>query len=122
MYEVYVQTHISSAHHLRNYNGECKNQHGHNWIIKTYVQCKELDKLAMGIDFKKLKSAIKNVCEDLDHADLNKIPYFKSHNPTSESVAKYLFSNLSDVINDERIRISKIEVMETPGNGAIYWE
>lgn len=122
MYEVYVQTHISSAHHLRDYQGECKKLHGHNWIIKILVQCEELDELGMIIDFKILKSVMKNICKDLDHVDLNEIPYFKKHNPTSESLAKYLFDKLSNKLNNDRIRVSKVEIMETPGKGGVYWE
>lgn len=121
MYEIYTQTHISAAHHLREYDGECKKLHGHNWIIKTFIRCDELDELEMGLDFKVLKKAVKQICENLDHADLNEVPYFKEHNPTSESMAKYLFDEIGKKINNDRVRVSRVEVQETPGNGAIYW-
>jgi len=122
MYEIYTQTHISAAHHLREYDGECRQFHGHNWVIKTFIQCEALDKLEMGLDFKVLKQAVKKTCGNLDHADLNQVPYFKEHNPTSESVARYLYTELSKKLNDGRVRVSRVEVQETPGNGAIYSE
>jgi len=44
MFEVRIETHFSSAHHLLNYKGECENQHGHNWKVEVYVRGIELDK------------------------------------------------------------------------------
>ena len=44
MFEVKIETHFSSAHHLLNYKGACENQHGHNWKVEVYVRGEELDK------------------------------------------------------------------------------
>ena len=44
MYELKTQMYFSAAHHLLNYEGECENQHGHNWLVEAYVQGTELDK------------------------------------------------------------------------------
>ena len=122
MYEIYVTTRVSAAHHLREYEGNCRNQHGHNWMIKTFIRCEELNELEMGIDFIVLKEAVSRVCDDLDHVDLNRVPYFQEHNPTSESMARYLYDEIGGIINNERVSISRVEVEETPGHGASYWE
>jgi len=122
MYEIYTETHFSAAHHLRNYRGKCEDPHGHNWIVEVYVQCETLNEIGIGIDFKDLKDVVKEALEGLDHKDLNELTLFSEENPTSENIAKYLYKKLSHILNNENIRVSKIKVCETPGNGSLYWE
>ena len=38
MFEIKKQMTFSAAHHLLNYDGECENQHGHNWLVEAYVK------------------------------------------------------------------------------------
>jgi len=120
MYELFIKTHFSAAHHLRNYQGKCANQHGHNWQVEVYCACSELDAVGMGIDFVVLKAEVNSLIDTLDHTDLNDIDYFKEHNPTSENLAKFLFDRLSAKLNDNRVRISKVTVFETETCGASY--
>jgi 6-pyruvoyltetrahydropterin/6-carboxytetrahydropterin synthase len=122
MFEVYVKTHFSAAHALRGYEGDCARTHGHNWIIEVYVKCKALDEIGIGIDFRDIKLAVKQVMKGLDHFDLNDLPVFKAVNPTSENIAKYLYEEIGKSLNSDLVRISKIKVCETPGAGAFYWE
>jgi 6-pyruvoyltetrahydropterin/6-carboxytetrahydropterin synthase len=122
MYEIYIETHFSAAHHLRNYKGKCEFPHGHNWIVDVYVQCSKLNEIDIGIDFHDVKQATKDLLEELDHTDLNNLPAFKEENPSSEVIAKYIYSGLGTRLNNENIKVSKIKVCETPGCGAFYWE
>ncbi|MBN4076459.1 6-carboxytetrahydropterin synthase QueD [Gemmatimonas aurantiaca] len=120
MYELFIKTHFSAAHHLRDYTGKCANQHGHNWLVEVYCQCSELDHVGMAIDFVDLKREVNELLESLDHKDLNELEYFKKYNPTSENLAKYLFDMLSAKLNNDRVKISKITIYETPNCGASY--
>ena len=122
IYEVYVKTHFSAAHALRGYLGDCARTHGHNWIIEVYVKCKELDSIGIGVDFRDIKTAVKEVLSGLDHFDLNDLPAFEEVNPTSENIAKYLYYEIGKNLNSDIVRVSKIKVCETPGAGAFYWE
>ena len=122
VFEVYVKTHFSAAHRLCGYPGECARIHGHNWIVEVYVQCSELNELGIGIDFRDIKQAAKDVLAVMDHSDLNDLPYFKDINPSSENIAKYLYRELSKTLNTGKMKVSKIKVCETPGAGAFYWE
>ena len=122
IYEVYVKTHFSAAHALRGYLGDCARTHGHNWIIEVYVKCKELDDIGIGVDFRDIKKAVKDVLSGLDHFDLNELPAFKEENPTSENIAKYLYKEIGKVLNTDVLKVSKVKVCETPGAGAFYWE
>ena len=55
MYEIKTQAFFSAAHHLLNYDGECENQHGHNWMVEAFVQGESLNKSNILIDYKVLK-------------------------------------------------------------------
>lgn len=121
-YEIYVQTHFSSAHHLRGYPGDCEKPHGHNWIVDVYVQCEKLNSIGIGIDFRDIKLAVKEVLKQLDHCDLNELPQFQNINPSSENIAMCLYRELSNKLNNNEVHISKVRVCETPGSGALYWE
>lgn len=122
IYEVYVKTHFSAAHALIGYCGDCSRLHGHNWIVEAYVRCSKLDEIGIGIDFRDIKTAVKDVLEGLDHVNLNELPSFATENPTSENIAKYLYKEIGKKLNSEHVRVSKLKVCETPGAGAFYWE
>jgi 6-pyruvoyltetrahydropterin/6-carboxytetrahydropterin synthase len=122
IYEVYVKDYFAAAHILKGYDGACANMHGHNWIIEAYIQCTKLDQLGIGIDFMDVKTAVKDVLKGLDHSFLNENPAFAHINPTSETLAKFLFTQLSERLNTEHIKVSKVMVMESPGCGSSYQE
>jgi 6-pyruvoyltetrahydropterin/6-carboxytetrahydropterin synthase len=122
IFEVYVQTHFSAAHALRGYSGDCSRTHGHNWIIDVFVKCKELDNIGIGVDFRDIKTGVKEVLKGLDHFNLNELPPFEKDNPTSENIARFLYGELSKKLNSDVVKVSKIKVSETPGAGAFYWE
>ncbi len=122
VYEVYVKTHFSAAHRLHGYPGDCARMHGHNWIVEVYVRCSALDDLGIGMDFRDIRGAVKEVLERMDHCDLNELPAFREVNPTSEHIARYLYRELSQIINTDVVKVSRVKVCETPGAGAYYWE
>ncbi len=122
MFEVYVKTHFSAAHSLKGYPGDCARVHGHNWVIEVFVQCKELDEIGIGIDFRDIKQAVKDVLEGLDHFHLNELPAFRDVNPSSENISRFIYTELSKKLNSEAAKVSKVKVCETPGAGASYWE
>jgi 6-pyruvoyltetrahydropterin/6-carboxytetrahydropterin synthase len=122
VYEIYVKDHFAAAHALKGYDGNCSNLHGHNWIIEAYIQCRKLNKLGIGIDFRDVKGVLKDVLGKLDHTNLNDIAEFGAINPTSENLAKFLFIELSLRLNTESTKVKKIMVFESPGCGSAYWE
>ncbi|MEE4355176.1 MAG: 6-carboxytetrahydropterin synthase QueD [Desulfococcaceae bacterium] len=122
VFEVYVKTHFSAAHALKDYPGDCARLHGHNWIIEVYVRCSRLNEIGIGVDFRDIKSSVKEVLAGLDHFHLNELEAFRDDNPTSENIARFLYKELGRKLNSEIIRVSKIKVSETPGAGAFYWE
>ena len=122
VFEVYVKTHFSAAHRLEGYAGDCARAHGHNWIVEAYVKCTELDQIGIGIDFRDIKQAVREVLFNLDHFDLNELEPFREVNPSSENIAKYIYQELSKKLNSHSAKVSRVKVCETPGAGAYYWE
>ncbi|MFA6358725.1 MAG: 6-carboxytetrahydropterin synthase QueD [Candidatus Omnitrophota bacterium] len=94
MYSLQVEGTFSSAHNLRGYKGKCEDLHGHNWRVELTVKSAQLDEIGMVLDFKFLKRKLNAVLEQMDHKYLNKLPYFKKVNPTSENIAKYIYDKL----------------------------
>jgi 6-pyruvoyltetrahydropterin/6-carboxytetrahydropterin synthase len=121
MFDIFIKTHFSGGHHLRDYPGNCERPHGHNWKVKATVRARELDKLGMGLDFKELKQKVNAVVDTLDHRDLNEHPAFQNSNPSSEHIAQFLFDQLKGPLTAERYQLHSIEVRETDTSGVIYY-
>ena len=113
MYTLKVVSDFASAHTLRDYPGACSRMHGHNWKVEAEVEASGLDAVGMGVDFKVIKGAVRELTEQLDHRYLNEIPPFDTVNPTAENIAAHLFRGLSAVLNDQRIRVKAITLWET---------
>jgi len=118
MFEVKVEAQFSAAHHLLNYEGNCENQHGHNWKVEVYAQSEDLNKSNILIDFKVLKKELNNILDMFDHKDLNELEEFKDKSPSSELIAKIIFQKLRGKIP----QITKVSVWETDRARASYWE
>lgn len=121
MFDIFIKTHFAGAHHLRDYPGDCENPHGHNWKIKVTVRATRLDELGMGIDFKVLKKIVKEAVDKLDHRDLNNLPAFREINPSSENIAKYLFTELKQPLAHDRYSLYSITILETDNSGLVYY-
>lgn len=121
MIDIFIKTHFSGGHHLRNYPGNCEKPHGHNWKVKVTVRATELDSLGMGIDFKALKGYVNKVVDDLDHCDLNNHPAFKEVNPSSEHIAMYIFKKLKQDLQTDRYSLYSVTIRETDSSGVTYY-
>ena len=122
LYEIYVKDHFAAAHALKGYDGNCAKLHGHNWIVEAYIHCTKLNQLGIGIDFRDVKTVVKDVLGKLDHTNLNEVAEFGSINPTSENIAKFLYTEMSRRLNTEHIKVHRINVFESPGCGSSYQE
>ncbi|GAB7141172.1 6-carboxytetrahydropterin synthase QueD [Deferribacterales bacterium RsTz2092] len=96
MYRITVTKDFSSAHNLRGYEGNCENLHGHNWVIKAAFVGDKLNELGMLVDFRLVKAWLKEILDALDHRYLNELEMFKTMNPTSENIAKYIYDELTN--------------------------
>lgn len=122
MYELTVKTHFSAAHRLVGYQGSCANFHGHNWEVEIALRGRRLNEIGILVDFREVKTAVRDAMKELDHSDLNALPDFMRENPSSENIARYLHRKLSAALNAPGHRIHRVTVCETPGSAASYWD
>ena len=121
MFHIFIKSHFSAGHHLRNYPGNCERPHGHNWKVEVTVKADGLDDLGMGIDFRAMKEAVNKVLETLDHHDLNEHTDFQTINPSSENISVYIFNNLQKYLSTDRYGVHSVTVRETDNSGVTYF-
>lgn len=122
MYEVSIRTSFSSSHQLIGYDGTCENLHGHNWLAEVFVRTNELDNIGLGIDYKILMQHTEDILGQLDHQNINDVAPFDKMNPSSENIARWLFKELSDKINSDKIKVFRVNIKETENFSASYFE
>jgi 6-pyruvoyltetrahydropterin/6-carboxytetrahydropterin synthase len=139
MYILKTEHSFDSAHFLSNYEGKCKNIHGHRWKVEIEVQSETLIKdgqlAGMVVDFGDLKKDVKAMVDYYDHAliieqntmreeTLNCLNNdgFKiievNFRPTAENFAAFFFKTMKD----KGYNVRRSTVYETPTNSAVYEE
>lgn len=108
MFEVRVEADFAAAHFLRDYNGKCENLHGHNYKVFAHVRGSELNEGGMLMDFSRLKAALRAVCKELDHTNLNDLSVF-DQNPSAERIAVYIYKRMIELLNKEGLDLSYSE-------------
>ena len=105
------------AHRLEDYEGACKNLHGHNGKLEIEIQLTEYlserglsdEKLGMVIDFSKLKKIVnEEVIDKLDHSYLNDV--MNRRDPTAENMCLLVKEKLYCKFGDALV---SIKVWET---------
>ncbi|MDG1687498.1 MAG: 6-carboxytetrahydropterin synthase QueD [Gammaproteobacteria bacterium] len=112
-YTLKILADFASAHTLRDYPGDCSRMHGHNWKVEVEVTATALNEYEMGMDFKTIKTATRELAKTLDHRYLNDIPPFDVRNPTAENIAQYFYQHLRDTLNINTARVSAVTLWET---------
>lgn len=131
MYQVTSIIHFCYGHRLLNYEGKCKNFHGHNGRVEVELESGKLDKRGMVFDFGDIKSVIKTwIDENLDHRMIlnRKDPlrpalekageplYVIDQNPTAEAIAKLIY----DYASSKGFPIREVRLWETDQSFATY--
>ena len=122
MYTLRTEDSFAAAHYIKEYHGKCENLHGHNYKVRIYVSGHKLDKGGMLIDFAIIKKMLKSVLEELDHKNLNELPFFIEKEPSAEIIAEFIFNKLYNKVTDysDTSFLSRVDVFETDKNLAIY--
>ena len=79
--------------------GRCYNPpaHGHNYLLEVTVSGEVDPKTGMVINLFDLKRVLLSVLEEFDHKNLNlDMPYFADRIPTSENLARVLWTKLAE--------------------------
>ena len=139
MYTLISEASFDSAHFLAQYEGKCRNIHGHRWTIKVEIYGEDLQESGscrgMLVDFGDLKKYLKELADYYDHAliiekdsmreltlNVLKGDGFRiievEFRPTAENFAKYFYN----YFKDKGFLVKNIFVYETPNNCATYSE
>lgn len=137
MYLLSASAAFDSAHFLKDYEGKCRQLHGHRWTIEAEVYSKALETSGptqgMVVDFKVVKEALKSIADFYDHAfifekgsisdvlenemvahgfQLVAVPFV----PTAECLAKSIY----EALVEKGLSVYSTTVYETPTNRAVY--
>jgi 6-pyruvoyltetrahydropterin/6-carboxytetrahydropterin synthase len=139
MYILKTHTSFDSAHFLKDYQGKCRNIHGHRWTVEVQVGAEKLledqQNRGMVVDFGKLKEDLKSITDNFDHCMIIEEGSLKpeteraleaenfrlvklAFRPTAENFAKYIHDRIKD-LGYGQVTAS---VYETPNNVATYTE
>ncbi len=119
MYELRVESGFAAAHRLRGYQGDCEQLHGHNWKVEVRLSADRLDECGLALDFRELKSALREVLDTLDHKYLNELEPFRTENPSTERLAHYIFDELAARL-PAQVTLTEVTAWEAPGSAASY--
>ena len=129
------------AHALFGYDGACKNIHGHSYKLSVTIKGQPIvdsknPKMGMVMDFTELKSIVKPIIEELDHATMinANTPHKKlveknmlfeklvlvNYQPTCENI----FIDMAEYIQlrlPENIQLHHLKLQETPSSFAEWF-
>lgn len=107
-----VKRKFSAAHNLPSYEGDCKNLHGHTWVVEFLIEG-DVKPSGMVEDFKILKTLIDGALPD--HKYLNDIVA----NPTAENLVAYIFTKVKKLLEDRGLTLKQVELWENENASAI---
>lgn len=109
MHLITSESSFDAAHFLTNYEGKCKNIHGHRWRVVVTIKGELTN--GMLVDFGDFKKDIKDLCDYFDHSFivekgsldkklfdlLNKqfVLRVVEFRTTAENFSKYIFEEMS---------------------------
>ncbi|MFA6423569.1 MAG: 6-carboxytetrahydropterin synthase QueD [Patescibacteria group bacterium] len=102
---------FESAHKLEDYDGKCKNLHGHSYRLEVTIEGK-VNENGMVMDFSKLKKIVnEQIIDKLDHSYSNDIIKI----PTAENTLIYIWSKLKT-----KLPLYELKLWETRDSYATY--
>lgn len=131
MYQVTREIPFCYGHRLLNYNGKCRNLHGHNGLAVITVESTDLDELGMVMDFSQIKAVVAKWIDDhLDHRmllhkddpilptlqEMNEPVFVMEVNPTAENIARLIF----DYVSESGFPVTSLTLWETESCFATY--
>lgn len=131
MFQVTREIDFCYGHRLLDYQGKCKNLHGHNGRVLITLETSSLDGLGMVVDFADIKRVIQKwIDEHLDHRmilrrddpvvetllQMGEPLTLVDVNPTAENLAKMI----ADYGLEQGFPVVEVRLWETPNCSATY--
>jgi len=134
VYRICKRFTVESGHMLSKHPGRCRFPHGHTRTFEIVVSSDRLDSNDMVMDFKTLKTAMREEVERFDHAmaihrddpllpDLQRVHpdsvIVFDQDPTTEVLAKTVFEAVAErLYADYGVVLESVRVWETPDSWA----
>ena len=134
VYRICKRFTVESGHMLSKHPGRCRFPHGHTRTFEIVVSSDRLDANDMVMDFKTLKTAMREEVERFDHAmaihrddpllpDLQRVHpdsvIVFDQDPTTEVLAKTVFEAVAErLYADYGVVLESVRVWETPDSWA----
>jgi 6-pyruvoyltetrahydropterin/6-carboxytetrahydropterin synthase len=112
MHTISMDFPFAAAHSIRGHTGGCENLHGHNYRVRVLVEAERHDGLGMVVDFADLKALMAEILGPFDHRVINEIPPFDRTNTTAELLSEHVFRRMAERLDDDRVRVRRVEVWE----------
>lgn len=115
MFTIEKEFHFSAAHQLQGLGKDhpCGRVHGHNYILRVFLQSERLDEIGFVQDYKALNSIKKFVDENMDHRNLNDL---FDCNTTVENISRMIYRKFKP----DFPMLKAIEMSETPKTNCRY--
>ena len=120
MYQITVERDFDAAHCLRNYGGKCETLHGHRFVVRATVKAAELNDIGLAYDFTVLKQYLGDILARFDHTNLNELPPFTEINPSSENIARVVYTEMKNKLVKSLVVLDNTEVWESPTSHVTY--
>lgn len=111
---------FAAAHCIPDHPGKCQHLHGHNYRVRVELRASRLDELGMVVDFSLLKDWLKEVAGRFDHRVINDVPPFDRQNPTAELMSEFIYREIRERLEDDRVEVRRVEVWENDSCCAIF--
>ena len=133
MFHVTQRIDFCYGHRLLDYDGKCRDLHGHNGRAEITLASHELDHRGMLVDFTDIKKSLRTwIDRELDHRmilnendplipmlrEFQQPVYLISHNPTAENIARLIYEQARHF----GFPVEKVQLWETPNSFAVYSE
>jgi len=92
---VFVAGEFEAAHQLDNYDGPCRNLHGHSYKVQVGYSG-DIGPDGMVVDMSVVRSLLEAVLSTLDHTYLNTHP--RLDHTTAEAIAHYIWGELESAL------------------------
>lgn len=89
--------------------------HGHNWNLEV-----ELEILHENSNILFIKGAVDGVITPLEHFNLNKLKPLEPFGASAESLAKYIYDEITNTLNTDEYIVKKVTLEEEKGCWASY--
>ncbi len=125
MYWLSAERIICASHVLPGSSEDGHSLHGHNWRVTAHVCAERLDDVGRVLPVGLLEERLWAVLDPLDHRHLNDLDTFSENGasvpPTAAGLARFVAEQLAEQLDDDRIRVRRVEVAPRAGVVA-SWE